>query len=104
MIPEGAVVRVWAGNKPNRTGVVLRRLTRDGQDMLYVPWGTGTDRPDLKSVKVEPQTAYGVALELEKVTYFYTGNVVVYPEAKVELRRTSCPPGLLVQLKALYGL
>jgi hypothetical protein len=104
MIRESAVVRVEAGGKPGRPGVVLRLIDRDGRQFAFVPWGTGTLRPDRRHVAVNHREAAGIALELEKPTYFYPGNVWIGPADLLEPRRAGCPPELMKALRALFGL
>ena len=98
------MVRVEAGGKPGRPGVVLRLIDRDGRLFAFVPWGTGTLRPDRRHVAVDHRAAAGVSLELEKPTYFYAGNVWIGPAAQLEPRRSSCPPELMNALRGLFGL
>ncbi len=104
MIREGAVVRVEAGGKPGRPGVVLRLIDRDGRRFAFVPWGTGTLRPDRRHTAVNHREAAGIALELEKPTYFYPGNIWIGPVDQLEARRAHCPPELMNALRALFGL
>lgn len=90
-------------NKEGRPGVMLRVFERDGFVMAFVPWGTGTPG-ELPQVVVRPNTAAGTALGIYKPTYFRKGNVTICQVAKVELCGVSCPPRLMLDLKALFGL
>jgi hypothetical protein len=101
MIRERSLVRLFAGGKPSRTGVVLRLLA-DGR--FFVTWGTGTDLPEARRVVVEDRTRDGRALGLYKPTYFYKGNIVACAEERLESLHRDCPPALFLKLKALYGL
>lgn len=101
MISVGAAVRVHAGGKDGRPGVVLRLLPGD---RAFVLFGTGTARPELAHVLVRPRTAPGTALRLEKDTYFYKGNCTVCGVDKLEPLGVTCPPSLMIALRQLVGL
>lgn len=101
MIVVGAAVRVHAGGKDGRPGVVLRLLPDNRAFVLY---GTGTARPELAHVLVHPRTAPGTTLRLEKETYFYRGNSTVCMVDKLELLGVTCPPSLMIALRKLVGL
>jgi len=104
MIREGDVVRVEAGGKPGRPGVVLRVIDRDGVPFGFVPWGTGTLRPDRRHVAVDHRESAGIALDLSKPTYFYPGNVWIGPVARLERGPATYPPELVRALRSLFGL
>jgi hypothetical protein len=102
-ILEGSVVRVEAGGKPRRPGVVLRVHDRDERRYAFVVWGTGTLRAELRHVAVDHRERAGIVLQLEKPTYFYERYVWTGPIERLELTGRLCPPGLLVKLQALVG-
>jgi hypothetical protein len=70
---------------------------------VFVPWGTGTPGQP-PQVVVEPRTAAGAALDIYKPTYFRRGNVTVCRVDQVEACGVDCPPRLMLDLKALFGL
>lgn len=103
-IPEGSLVRVFGGTKPGRPGIVLRHLVRGERLLLFVPWGTGTFRPDRKKlVVVEPDSPVGHVLGLDKTTYFYAGNVTVCSLDDARLVSAECPPYFRIEIQELYG-
>jgi len=100
VISEGDAVRLYAGAKDGRPGVVVR-VRPDGR--AFVLFGTGTARLDLAHVLVRPRTAAGTALRLDKDTYFYTRNSRVCAEDQMERLGVGVPPGLLMDLRRLIG-
>jgi hypothetical protein len=72
----------------------------DGEQYVLI-YGTGTNRPDILRVAVDPQTRNGKALRLSKPTYFYKTNVRVAKMAALRSRYGRCPPGLFVELREL---
>lgn len=103
-IRSGEAVRVRGGEKDGRPGVVLRVMDQGTRVLVFVPWGTGTLREEMKRVEVRPRTAAGTALRVEKPTYFYARNVTRCDTASVERLGVLCPPSLLVELQALFGM
>jgi len=101
VIPVGAAVRLHAGGKDGRPGVVLRLLPDDRAFVLY---RTGTARLELEHVLVRPRTAPGTALRLEKETYFYKGNSASCAVNKLYPLGVVCPPSLMIALRKLVGL
>jgi hypothetical protein len=99
----GDVVRVYGGTKW-RPGVVVRVFLVHDRLRALVLFGTGTSRPDLRHVEVQPATAAGRAIGLEKPTYFYDCNSTLCWADKVERRGVRCPPAVLNELRALIGL
>jgi hypothetical protein len=53
---------------------------------------------------VEPRTAAGVALGIEKPTYFYRGNLTICDARRVQRTGRRCPPELLIKISSLVGL
>lgn len=103
-ILEGSLVRVFGGTKPGRPGIVLRHLVRGERLLLFVPWGTGTFRPDRKRiVTVEPNSPVGCVFGLDKTTYFYAGNVTVCSPDDAKLVNALCPPDFRIEIQELYG-
>jgi hypothetical protein len=100
VIVEGDAVRLYAGEKDGRPGVVVR-VRPDGR--AFVLFGTGTARTELAHVLVRPRTAAGSALRLEKDTYFYTRNSRVAAEDQLERLGVQVPPELLASLRRLIG-
>lgn len=100
MIVEGDAVRLYAGGKEGRPGVVVR-VRPDGR--AFVLFGTGTARTELAHVLVRPRTAAGGTLRLEKDTYFYVGNSRVAAEDQIERLGVQVPPALLAELRRLIG-
>jgi hypothetical protein len=100
VIREGDAVRLYAGEKEGRPGVIVR-VRPDGR--AFVLFGTGTARTELAHVLVRPRTAGGTALRLDKDTYFYARNSRVCGEDQVERLGVQVPPGLLTDLRRLIG-
>jgi hypothetical protein len=53
---------------------------------------------------VHPRTAAGTALGIYKPTHFRPGNVTVCAAEKADVYGVDCPPRLMLDLKALFGL
>jgi hypothetical protein len=103
-VQPGEVVLVHAGEKL-RPAVVVRVMSPPGGRVkLLALWGTGTLRPERAPIGVLPRTAAGVALGIEKPTYFYRGNVAICETHRAQRTGRRCPPELLLQLSSLVGL
>lgn len=103
-VQPGDVVLVHAGEKLRPAVVVRVMVPGEGQAKLLGLWGTGTLRPEKLPVGVQPRTAAGVALGIEKPTYFYRGNIVICETHRAQRTGRRCPPELLLKLGALVGL
>lgn len=97
----GECVRLYAGTKEDRPGVVMR-VGDDGRAVVLC--GTRTPRPELRHILLEPRTPAGKALEIYAPTYFYaTGSIAVVHVSKLSALGKLLPPGAFHDLEELIG-
>ncbi len=81
----------------DRPAIVIR-VVDDYATLIY---GTGTHRPHVESIGVEPSSRGGKALRLTKATYFYATNVRVAKTSNLKRTALRCPPELFLKLREL---
>jgi|SRR5580700_5915190 hypothetical protein len=107
MIREASIVRLHAGEKDGRPGVVLRLVEQDGKLRAVVMYGTSTPqegygRGDFE--KVHHLSIAGQSIGLKNETYFCKRNLWVGPPEKLVDTGRLCFDKLFPKLQGLIGL
>jgi hypothetical protein len=98
------IVRLYAGTKDDRTGVVMRVFPDLGRAVVLA--GTSSFYPHEPSVAVRCNERAGIALGLTSpTTYFFQRSGFSRPRLEdLEPLGRLCPPDLFLKLESLIGL
>lgn len=80
-IDVGSVGR-FRGDKLRPAVVFAVDVDENGTRWLHVALGTGTHRPDLQQLAIEPDRRFGKMLKLTKTTYFDARKVSTVRESE----------------------
>jgi hypothetical protein len=82
--------------------IVVLQVLQNGRS--YFIWGTGTEKPQIRHVRVDVARPLGRVLGLSKPTFFYWDNVGFAPPDSVLQRPKPCPPSVFLALRELVGI